>query len=231
MDVDALACRIGLGAAAGAAVLLARYPDRFPRHRPVAVALGLLFSADLARAAIAGPLDAAPVPYTGTARALFHVDWALVALFPAVTLGLAVAFFLPWRRPWHLAAGLWVALCGLQIAAYPTVRGARLGLAYAAVHVAAGLAETGAAGLALASRGWRAWSGVTRGAVILLIVGDLAAIGGPFLRGRPIDDWLFTRWQTAALWWILAAWQGRVLCSTTAPPTNGSASLSAGSAS
>lgn len=231
MELDEAACRAGLFLAAAGAALVARSPAA-PRHRPIAGLLGALFVADCARGAWWGLLHRAPVPYAGALRVLFHLDFALLLLFPALSSAGACWALLGARWPWRIAAGLFVGIALAQAASYPEIRGAAaMDAALFGAHLLAVTIALLAAGWALGREGWRGWGGPTRGAVVILALGEAAGLAGPFLRGRPIEDWLSVRWQSAAIWWILAAWHGRVLWSTPARTSPGSPSRSGLSAS
>lgn len=231
VELDEIACRVGLFLAAAGATGVARSPAA-PRHRPIAGLLGALFVADCARGAWWGALDRAPVPYAGALRALFHLDFALLLLFPAGAATGACWALLGARWPWRLAVGIFGAAALAQVVSYPEIRGrAAMDAALFSVHVGAILIGLLAATWALGRRGWRGWRGPTAGAALILLLGEVAGLAGPFLRARPIEDWLSVRWQSAAIWWILAAWHGRVLWSTPARTSPGSPSRSGLSAS
>ena len=225
MELDELCCRGGLFLAAAGAVLVARSPGA-PRHRPIAGVLGALFVADCARGAWWSWLDRAPVPYSGAARALFHLDWALLLLFPAACATGAAWAFLRARWPWRAVAGIFAGIVLAQWVSYPAIRGTQLGAGFFGAHVLAVAIGVGAAAAGFLARGWRAWQGPTAGAATILVLGDAAGLFGPFLRARPLEDWLSVRWQSAAIWSILALWHGRVLWSTLARTSPGSPSRS-----
>src|SRR4051794_9795305 len=93
-----------------AAALAAREARRRPAHRPVARFLAFALAANLGCWAIAGALGDEPRPYRGGARALFHVEQALFAAWPAGLAATCVRVFLRRRTtPIFVAYGLGVA--------------------------------------------------------------------------------------------------------------------------
>lgn len=159
-----------------------------PGARPLAAFLILSLAADIARAVIgSGVLAGAARPFTGAARAFFHLDQALFLTWPvAVVLLVVLTLFRP-SNGWPLAiAGATCAGMSAWFASsYPALRGVALGKAYTSVHVfSTGLALVVVLGAARAG----AWFDRPRRAVTWLVVGEIATMAGPYA-GRPFDFW------------------------------------------
>lgn len=125
-----------LVASAALAFALAR---RDHRHRPVAIALGVIAGTGLARLALDGALQA-PGPYTGWLRVVFHADQALL---------IAGVFTLPWlatetfapnrhgRLRYAFLAFAWAALLIVYLVTqYPELRGDALRRVYLVAELA-----------------------------------------------------------------------------------------------
>ena len=125
---------------AGAAIAVAR---RDERHRPVAAYIATVLAVDIGRLIVAQLLPpAAPAsPYTGTLRALWHVEQSAYLGSILALPAMFMALFLR-RRPW-LIGGIWLISAVLLAALYPGVRGAALLRVYSAAELAAALACVG----------------------------------------------------------------------------------------
>lgn len=186
--------------AAAMAIVVAR---RWPRHWPIAAYLGALVLADWARRGLAvGPLSGAG-PYTGLARAAFHVEEALYLIGPFGLAALAVAV-LAQRVPWGVA-GAYVAAVAALALGYPGVRGEMLRRCYVG-------AELGAVVVALAAAA--AWArrrervDLTSLVLFFVFVVDVAKLlGGPF-RGDLFTSWVLAWPMHAVLYGVIAGVQG-----------------------
>ncbi len=175
--------RVLLALCAILSLLVAR---KSPGHRPLAVTLGALLAADLIRWRLA-PLWTAAGPYTGSLRAWFHLDQALLVM---------------WR--WSIAACLWWTLgskrgagvvlgIGAAIgigcaAAYPGLRQEPLlGTAYPLIHLGAVIAAMAGAGHRLLIP-WRLPT-LTETPALLLALGMFAQLGGVYWGLDPVRFW------------------------------------------
>ena len=167
--------------AALAAVGLAR---RRAHHGPAAVALVLLFLANIARAPIASALlPPQAEPWEGLQRWLVYLDGALVLAAVVVTPGLALAVSLDGKREKIAGvggvAGAWALASGGLAALYPSpaVRGAALAKLYLAADLV---------GLFLASAALVWWARLRRSpdsahiVAITFIVLDIAILITPY---------------------------------------------------
>lgn len=143
--------------------------------------------------AVAGALvlDHAPVPFRGVARALFHVETALLLLQPFAAAAMAWHLF-AWPREAAravVATGVaWVLINVALVIAYPLPRGWHSHVLHA------GMLGPAIGGLAAAYRGRRRPWGRAH-VLVLLVLGMLLSIGaiGPFVRNDPYKDWDFAR--------------------------------------
>lgn len=111
---------------------------RVREHRPIAVYLVLLAVRSDTRALL-DPLFAAPGPYAGWMRVVFHVDQALWMIDSFALPWLAVNVFAPGAWKGRLGSPLrfalpWMAMSLLVARAYPEFRGERLRLFYTALE-------------------------------------------------------------------------------------------------
>ena len=194
-----LAADLALLFAAATAIAVAL---RVPAHRPVAVFLGVVSVADGIRRGLAGEL-AAPGPYTGATRALFHLEQALYLLWPFGLAALAGAVFAQ-RRPWMLAGAYVTAVAALALS-YPTVRLELLGRVYLA-------AELGALVVCLAAATTWAWQrerpGLAHVVALMLIAVDVAKVAAGPWRGSVFATWDRAWPMHAILYLAIGAAQG-----------------------
>lgn len=220
----ALLTRFAWGAVLWNAVRLSRL---VPRYRAVRFVLGAGLALDVLRVALRLlVLRHAPRPFVGLARAVFHVDQGAVLALPALSAGLALVVLLgaPWR-PLAAALGVcWAALLGCVAARYPELRGdAWLDV----VHGVAGasvVVQLSAAAI-WRIRGWATLRALRRAApagmtvtsviptlpdraVLVLLVGDGAALLGPWL-GAPVAHWPIWQVQSAVTLATLALLEER----------------------
>lgn len=115
----------------------------WPHMRPVAQLLTFALVAEGARAGLALVLQGEPKPYVGLARAVYHVEQAIVLAWPAAIAGVALALFVPPApaaarprarlvTPLRLVVGVLAIALAAVASAYPWLRQERLGIAYAA---------------------------------------------------------------------------------------------------
>lgn len=219
MDL-ASAQRAALLGTAALAWLLSR-PSRSPQHRPIAVLLGTWALADLARWALARCLVDAPAPYVGLARALFHVDQALLLLWPFGAL--AIVLLVLARRDPQIVAGAWAGAVLVLASGYPELRGrGPLGRVYTSAHAVEIVVELACVAAFLARR---QWPGPPQEVALILVASDLGLAMGPYLFADPMRDWFTSRWPTIL---VLAAistvqtrrilWTQRVSSSSATPP-------------
>lgn len=165
------------------------------RDRPLLLLTSLVslyVVADLA-IAVAGwlVLDATPRPYRGLARALYHLETALLLAQPFFTAALAHRLF-AWPKEAARAVNVltvaWLLTSGAFAVVYPLPRG----WTSHALHVA--MLGPALVGLGVAHRARRRPWGRAH-VLVLLLLGMLLAIGviGPFVRNNPYDDWKFAR--------------------------------------
>lgn len=107
---------LGILLAGALAALAWRHAQARPRHRPIALLISAGIFADLTRRALAliilGPARQllGGAPYGGGARVAFHVDQALLLLYPAALAAVALIVFA--RRGWLPVACLYVGSAG-----------------------------------------------------------------------------------------------------------------------
>jgi hypothetical protein len=185
--------RTGHGARAVAFLLALRHARRDREHVPIALFLGWVAFADLARHAIhRGPLAGLTGPHSGWPRAFGHVE---SALFVSWHFGLAALARRVFGRLsiWPVAV-LYIATMAVLILSYPAFRAANLAHAYTAIEYAC-LATSLAA---LISWGWRREAPtLTHACGAVLIVVELANIVGPYRLG------LFESWDSALAVYIV----------------------------
>lgn len=185
-------------------------------HRPVAVALGALLYIDVLRLVLRLGLAGYPRPYTGLARVAFNADWFLLLGFPAISAILAARVFLA-SSAWERALGwLWIAEAAALTWLYPGVRGAALGEIYLVTHLLSAGLQVIFAIVYVAKKGW---PDLPQIAVLILLMGDIAALAGPFAAGDLYRDWWVGRWQTALVYGALIAVQARSLWLSARAPT------------
>lgn len=183
---------------------------RRPEHRPVAALLSVGLVADLVRQAI-GVLVLQPTraasggaPFSGQARAAFHVDEALFLAWPAAVAACAVAVYLR-RRPWPVALVYVVATIAV-CAAYPMLRGPALARAYFGAELA---------GVAVALGSFIMWAwrrespNLTRGALFLIVAIELVTLL-PFNKG-PFQYWPIAQASYMTLYVVLIVLHGGIL--------------------
>jgi hypothetical protein len=168
-------------------LLALRHARRDREHIPIALFLGWVAFADLARHVInRGALAGISRPYSGWPRVLGHLESALFVSWHFGLAALARRVF-GRRSIWPVAA-LYVVTIASLILSYPTLRGANLARAYTAIEYVC-LATSLAA---LISWGWRKEAPTLThacGAVFILV--ELANLAGPYRLG------LFESWSLA----------------------------------
>jgi hypothetical protein len=174
-------------------VLALRHARRDREHLPIALFLGWVAFADLARHAInRGPLAGIAGPLSGWPRVFGHLESALFVSWHFGLAALARSVF--GRRVIWPVAALYGATMAVLILTYPTFRAANLARAYTAIEyacIAASLA-------ALISWGWRRQAPTLThacGAVLILV--ELANIAGPYRLG------LFESWDLALAVYVI----------------------------
>ncbi len=195
-------------ALAGAVGLKKQRADPQPAKsaHPLAALLGYALAADVAMALLAHQLAAAPRPFTGIARALYHLHTALVLGWPAaLTAATWAAFDGPvpetfeqrvarWRarrsgpaapplRAWHLTLAVWASWAVTMAALFPMGRAATASCLWLAQ--ASALACCGVAVVRFWRRRW------TRPAVaigVLVAVEVALLLLGPWARDV-FHDW------------------------------------------
>lgn len=199
-----LAQRAALLVTASLAWVLSR-PSRSPQHRPVAVLFVAWFLADLARWAIVALIADAPTPYHGLARVLFHVDQALLLLWPFGAAAL-VLIVLAQRAP-QIAMGAWAGALLVLVSGYPELRGRiALGRVFTSVHVVEIVVELASVAVFLRRR---QWPGSTQEIALLLVASDLGLALGPYLFADPLRDWFTSRWPTIFVYAAISVVQTR----------------------
>lgn len=184
-----------------------------PFHRPIAMALSMLFVLDCMRGALrffvlAPARTAGRVPYEGVERAAFHVDQFALFAFAAVSIALALVVFV---RPKHVRASLaiiailWLVGSTIVAMAYPSLRQAPLQAVYTWTARGSVVLQVLCALVFFVRRGTPI--APQRAALVLLAV-DLAALLGPYLTSRPSDDWASMRAPSLLLWGLLTLLQG-----------------------
>jgi hypothetical protein len=203
-------------AAHAAALLLAlsrvrRRSRRFLRaSRPLAVFLAATLAADGLRELLrAEVLSTASRPFTGWARAAFHVEQALFLAWSFGLAALAAAVFLDpcrrlpgfGRRAFAVTAAAWALVCLALASRYPELRGQQLLDAYGRATLACLIAAAihAAAGAFLGPPLDRA-----RRAALWLLVGDAAAVLGPYA-GAPLNHWWLAQAASTAAYLFVAA--------------------------
>lgn len=181
-------------ALAGAACRLRAWADRDADLLACARLLEALLVCDALNLLAVAALTPLPTPYTGGARALFHVSQALILAWPAGTAALS----------WHLLTRLqpvtwmlvpWLGTTAVLAHQYPALRGEALGDALRHLQ-AAGLA-LGLLAL-LGARPDRFRPGRALLVSLALLAGVGAELAGPYL-GDPFGG----QWDLARATWIL----------------------------
>lgn len=180
-------------ALAGAACRIRAREDRDPELLACARLLEALLCADLASVLLALALAPLPTPYTGGARALFHLSQALTLAWPFGVAALAWHLFTR-LRPVTWVAVLWVGSALLLARAYPALRGEALADEYRSIQVV-GLAF--ALSSLLGARPDRFRPGRAHLVSLLLCAGLGAELFGPYLAAP------FASWWTAQATWTL----------------------------
>lgn len=177
---------VGRALAVVVALLAWRVARRRPHHKPFATWLLVAALADIARWALGWPLDGAPVPYSGAARALFHIDQALVLVEPAGLVMVALCAIGRAGASLHVAGASALALSCMVAGYSHGLRGVGvMRWVYGSIEAAAILAV---AAIAITWARRRAWPTMTEVLVALyaavrvslLIAGPYSAAGGPF---------------------------------------------------
>lgn len=184
-----------------------------PFHRPVAVALSVLFALDCLRGTLRHfvlvPARAAGrVPYEGVERLAFHVDQFALFGFAAASVALAMVVFVKPKRIGAVCviiAIFWALGSGLVAMAYPSLRQTPLQAVYSWVARGSTFIQAICALVFFARRSVPI--SPQRAALIMLAV-DLAALLGPYLTSRPSDDWASMRAPSLLLWGLLTLLQG-----------------------
>ncbi len=179
-----------------------------PMLRPLWLFLTITLVADVVRAL--GQhfvLRHASRPFTGLARAVFHVDQLGVVGWNAGLLAIAVLAFSGRDRVAPKLLPIASTATGLALSfaiAYPELRAEKLGTAYLIVEIATVLACLG-----FAAHAWfkSRWFGVAPRAVSVLIAAEVATLLGPFL-GEPFKNWATANAISAAAYAVLA-WELR----------------------
>jgi hypothetical protein len=193
-------------AALGAAVALAwAVASKRPEHRPVALALSLLFVSDLARRAlrvlVLDPVRSA-APFQGGARVAAAATMALTLAWPAALAAVALVVFV--RRPAWPSVIAWALASGALIASYPAIRGAALARCYLAAEMLSCVVA-----LACAVVWYRRSTERTSPAqavLLILIAGELASLAvWPF---GPFDRWDLVRAMNFVTFGVVILLQG-----------------------
>ena len=216
-------------------------PSKNPHHRPVAFSLAVLLALDvgleLLHVLVLAPARArlGTAPYDGSARAAFHATQAIRFAFPGVSLVLGAHVLAPtaWRRGLILAVAVaWGLLSASVVLRYPALRGSPLLAFYGYVQLA-----TAAAGLGLAVgylgrvASGQAWPSPAQRCALVLVVGDLSALVGPYLiPTRAPGDWWLAHVINLICYGLLVVEQGRTLWGSSTPVRiSGARSLSSAS--
>lgn len=156
-------------------------------HRAIRTGLTAIAVADLARGALAEWwFRGRAAPFTGVARAVFHLDEALYLVGPGALAWMAVQLFRGTGGAHVVGAGL--ALFVLLVLGYPVpLRGDVLGQAYLGTHIAAAVVTIAAV------VGWYRkvpgrWMTASGTVLLLYVVADAVLVIGPF-GGNPFEDW------------------------------------------
>jgi hypothetical protein len=179
-----------------------------PSLRPLWLFLALTLGADGVRwLGQRFVLQSSPRPFTGFARAVFHVDQLGVIGWNAGLLALVVLAFFGRERVASKLTPIASCAFGVVLAfafAYPELRAERLGHAYLCVEVVTVLAC-----VAIALHSWlkSRWFGIAARAATVLVVGEIATLLGPFL-GEPFRYWSTANAISAVTYTILA-WELR----------------------
>ena len=183
MTPGELAARGAFLLATSSALLLAR-PAALPTHRPVALLLGFAFVADLLRAVV--PLV---------------ISRGLFLGFPLLSVALALEVFGHGSKASRRAlAGAWGVLVVVVALAHPPRQDPGLARFFLAVHLGAIAAQVLAAIPKLARR---APITTSQTVALLLLAGDVGALLGGWLHGRPGRDWEITRWQWTVIYLVV----------------------------
>lgn len=148
-------------------------------------------------------LDDAPLPFRGIARALYHIETALLLAQPFAAAASAGYLFL-WPRAGRVTAAVvglsWLVVVGALVLAYPLP----IGWTRHALH--AGILTPVVIALAMAFRARRRPWGRAH-VLLFFVLGTLLAVGviGPFMRGRPFTEWHFARVSGAIGFSVIAA--------------------------
>jgi hypothetical protein len=183
------------------AILLAR---RQRTYAPIAWFLGLATSADIARILLSvfilGSGPPGGLPYSGWARVAFHVEQAFFISWPIGIAALSVHIVAK-RKFWPVGIAYLVVLA-ILVGGYPTIRRELLQSVYLAVTLASILVSLGAA-----ASWWTAKRTTTppERAVLIFIVGEAAAIVGPYAAGLIDVNWPIAHGAYLGLYLVLAA--------------------------
>jgi hypothetical protein len=182
----------------------------WPFYRPVAWLLTVGLFADALRwVRVAAGFAAGERPYTGVARALYHVEQALWTSWPFALVVAALVVFA--RRPWWPAVAAWCACVAGLALAYPWLRQARLGVAYAAVTAACAAVVLWPVVLWLAVAHRRRGEAFIAHHAALLILAPLSALAAVVLAIMPWHPlwWMPARAVYAVMFVALGAYQAR----------------------
>lgn len=191
------------------------------RHRPVAIGIAAVSSAQIARALLhAYVLHGGP--YSGWTRAAFHVEEGLYLLSTVMVplMVMAVLMDLPpgpgvgrWARGalWTAYGGAWAGLIG----GYPAIRADVLRQVYLVAELVALLVSCVAIASWVRRRGWRLESGprwYSWTTVLMIVVADLVLlVGGAWRYGLFGEAYVVQQAGLLALWGGVAVVQGLAL--------------------
>lgn len=183
-----------------------------PTLRPLWRFLALTLTADVVRGLLQHfVLQDASRPFTGLARAAFHVDQAGVIGWQAGLLAVVVLAFTGKQTPTPKLLPIASCAVGTIVSfafAYPDLRGDRLAAAYTMLQIATSLAC-----VSISAWAWfqHRWFGIAARAASMLVVGEIATLFGPFL-GEPFKHWGAANAVSAVTYLVLAR---ELRCSTT----------------
>jgi len=175
-----------------------------PTLRPLWRFLALTLGADIVRSLLQRfVLQDAPRPFTGLARAAFHVDQAGVIGWQAGLLAVVVLAFTGKQASTPKLLPIASCAAGVILSfafAYPDLRGDRLATAYTVLQIATSLAC-----VSIGAWAWfqHRWFGIAARAASMLVVGELATLFGPFL-GEPFRHWGAANAVSAVTYCVLA---------------------------
>lgn len=191
--------------AEGMALLCAAVASRVdPRHRPIALLFAFAFASDvIAKAAQIAFLSGAPLPFTGAARAAYHVEVALSIAWPCVLALLAARTFQRLRpRATCIPVGAWLGVGVAHALLFPMSEEQTsrlfLGVEAAMLLLAASCVVAG----------WRStWRSVHGVVLFLLGVELVVVVLGPFATNI-FRDWAVARIIYTTAFTGLAFWYG-----------------------